>query len=73
MTKIIDFIKKWVFAISLIIVAIFLLFAMACCIYTAVSNVFVGITGSVGVALALTVVGGWIHKEINKGIDAPGE
>lgn len=57
MKKIAEFLSKWAFAI-------FLLFALACCVYTAVENAVVGIAGCVGVVLALAVVIGWVVREI---------
>lgn len=67
MKKIAEFLTKWAFAIFLIVVAVALLFALACTIYTAVENAFVGIVGSVGVALALAITIGCIFKEIKAG------
>ena len=64
MNKIADFLTKWAFAIFLILVGVALLFALACCVYTAVENALVGIAGCVGVVLALAVVVGWIVREI---------
>ena len=55
---------KWAFAIFLILVGVALLFALACCVYTAVENALVGIAGCVGVVLALAVVVGWVVREI---------
>lgn len=67
MNKIADFLSKWAFAIFLAVVAVVLLFALACCVHTAVYNAVVGIAGCVGVVLALAVVIGWIFKEIKEG------
>lgn len=64
MGKIADFLTKWAFAIFLILVGVALLFALACCVYTAVENALVGIAGCVGVVLALAVVVGWLVREI---------
>lgn len=64
MGKIADFLTKWAFAIFLILVGVALLFALACCVYTAVENALVGIAGCVGVVLALAVVVGWVVREI---------
>ena len=66
MKKIADFLAKWAFAIFLILVGVALLFALACCVYTAVENAVVGIAGCVGVALALAVVVGWVVREIKE-------
>ena len=67
MGKIADFLTKWAFAIFLIIMGVALLFALACCVYTAVENALVGIAGCVGVVLALAVVVGWVVREIKEG------
>lgn len=67
MGKIADFLTKWAFAIFLILVGVALLFALACCVYTAVENALVGIAGCVGVVLALAVVVGWVVREIKEG------
>lgn len=66
MGKIADFLTKWAFAIFLILVGVALLFALACCVYTAVENALVGIAGCVGVVLALAVVVGWVVREIKE-------
>ena len=66
MGKIADFLTKWAFAIFLILVGVALLFALACCVYTAVENAIVGIAGCVGVVLALAVVVGWVVREIKE-------
>jgi succinate-acetate transporter protein len=67
MKKIAEFFSKWAFAIFLILMGVALLFALACCVYTAVENALVGIAGCVGVVLALAVVIGWLLKEIKEG------
>lgn len=67
MGKIEYFLAKWALVIFLMVVGITLLFALACCIYTAVTNAWVGIVGCVGVALALAVVSWKITKEIKEG------
>lgn len=67
MGKIADFLTKWAFAIFLILMGVALLFALACCVYTAVENALVGIAGCVGVVLALAVVVGWVVREIKEG------
>lgn len=64
MKKIAEFFSKWGFVIILALVAITLLFALGCCVYTAITNPFVGITGGVGVLLSLVVVAGLIYEEI---------
>lgn len=67
MKKIAEFLSKWAFAIFLVVVGVVLLFALACCVFTAITNAVVGIAGCVGVVLALAVVIGWIFKEIKEG------
>lgn len=67
MNKIAEFFSKWGFAIFLIVAAVTLVFALISCIYTAVANAFVGITGCVGAVLAIAVVVYWILKEIKEG------
>lgn len=67
MNKIADFLSKWAFAIFLVVVGVVLLFALACCVFTAITNAVVGIAGCVGVVLALAVVIGWLLKEIKEG------
>jgi hypothetical protein len=64
MGKVIAFFSKWASAIVLGVVAIALLFALGCTIYTAIKNPFVGIVGTIGVAIALACVIGWISTEI---------
>lgn len=67
MNKITEFLSKWAFAIFLCVIAILLLFAAGCCIYTAVINPFVGIVGTIGVIFALGIVASWLWVEINEG------
>ena len=67
MKKIAEFLTKWAFAIFLAVVAVVLLLALACCVFTAITNAVVGIAGCVGVVLALAVVIGWLFKEIKEG------
>lgn len=64
MNKIAKFFDKWAFAIVLGVIAIALLFALGCTIYTATVNTFVGIVGTIGVAIALACVVGWICTEV---------
>lgn len=64
MGKVIAFFSKWAFVIVLGVVAIALLFALGCTIYTAITNPFVGIVGTIGVAIALACVVSWIIVEI---------
>ena len=67
MKKIAEFFSKWAFAIMICVGAVALLFALGCCIYTAITNPFVGIVGIVGVVLALTGAVGIVMGEIKRG------
>ena len=67
MEKITTFLSKWAFAIVLCIVAVTLLFAVGCCVYTAITNPFVGIVGAVGALIALVCAVGLLCSEIKKG------
>ena len=67
MKKIAEFFSKWAFVIILSLVGLVLLFALSCCIYTAVTNPLVGILGSIGVAVALASIVGLIVTEIKEG------
>lgn len=67
MNKIAEFLSKWAFVIFLVVLAVVLLLAIACCIYTTITNPFVGITGCVGVAVALAFVVGRIIIELKEG------
>lgn len=51
-----EFLSKWAFAIFLIFLAVALMFALACSIYTAVENPFVGSVGCLGVVVALAIL-----------------
>lgn len=53
MEKIKEWINTWFGVVALSVVSVALLFALGCCIYTAIVNPIVGVVGSVGVALAL--------------------
>lgn len=64
MNKIAEFFSKWGFVIILNLVGIALLFALGCCIYTAIINPFVGGVGIVGVATVITAVVALIWGEI---------
>ena len=66
MNKIINFISTWAFTIILCIVALIVLFALGCSIYTAVTNPFVGIIGIIGNVASLAVFGWAIYKNIKK-------
>lgn len=67
MNKIVDFFSKWAFLIVVCVIAVALLFALGCCIYTAITNPFVGSIGVLGVLVALAVAIGWIFVEIKEG------
>ena len=66
MNKIADFISKWGFVIILGIIGIALLFALGCSIYTAITNLAVGLIGIIANALCLLVVAGWMSIEIKE-------
>ena len=67
MNKIAEFLSKWAFAIVLCLIAVALLCAGACTIHTAIERPLVGIAGTIGVAIALAYVVGWIIIEIKEG------
>lgn len=67
MNKIAELISKWGFVIVLGIIGIALLFALGCSIYTAITNLAVGLIGIIANALCLLVVAGWMSIEIEKG------
>ena len=67
MNKIAEFFSKWAFAIVLCLIAVALLFALGCTIYTAIENPFVGIAGTIGVVVVLACVVGLICSEIKEG------
>lgn len=64
MGKVIAFFSKWGYTVFLSVFAIVMLFALGCTIYTSIANPFVGIVGTIGVAIALACVIGWISTEI---------
>jgi hypothetical protein len=64
MKKILNWFGKWGFVIILYLIGVALLFALGCCIYTAIINPFVGGVGIVGVATAITAVVALIWGEI---------
>ena len=68
MNKVADFFKQWVFAIILGVLGITLLFTLGCCIYTSITNPFVGIVGIVGAVASLVVVAGLMTSEIKRGL-----
>ena len=67
MNKIAEFLSKWAFAIVLCLIAVALLCAGVCTIHTAIERPLVGIAGTIGVAIALAWVSGWIIVEIKEG------
>lgn len=67
MGKITEFFNKWAFAIVLCAFALALVAAFGCCVYTAITNPFVGIIGCVSVLIALAVLVSWIVIEIKEG------
>lgn len=67
MNKIAEFFSKWAFAIVLCLIAVALLCAGVCTIHTAIERPLVGIAGTIGVAIALACVSGWIIIEIKEG------
>lgn len=67
MKKIAEFFSKWGFVIVLCIIAVALLCAGICTIHTAIERPLVGIAGTIGVAIALAYVVGWIIVEIKEG------
>jgi hypothetical protein len=67
MNKIAEFFSKWAFAIVLCLIAFALVCAGVCTIHTAIERPFVGIVGTIGVAIALACVSGWIIIEIKEG------
>lgn len=67
MNKIAEFFGKWAFCIVLCLLAITLVAAFGCCVYTAITNAFVGSIGCVGVLIALAVLVSWIVIEIKEG------
>lgn len=66
MKKIAEFFSKWAFAIVLCLIAVALLFALGCCVYTAITNPFVGIVGGIGALLSLVAVVGRFCAEIRE-------
>lgn len=68
MKKIAEFFSKWGFVVILNLVGIALLFALGCCIYTAIVNAFAGCIGIVGVLCVLAVLVGLIFQDIKDGV-----
>ena len=68
MGKIKEWINTWFGVIAVGVVAVALLFALGCCIYTAIVNPIVGLIGVVGVALALAFCVLLIWREVEDNI-----
>lgn len=68
MGKIKEWINTWFGVIAVGVVAVALLFALGCCIYTAIVNPIVGLIGVVGVALALAFCVFMIWREVEDNI-----
>lgn len=66
MEKVKDIIAKWGYVAFLGIVGITLLFGLGSCLYTSITNAFVGITGLVGAVCAVGVVVNGIIKEVKR-------
>lgn len=64
MEKIKSFLKKWGNVILGLIIVVMLLFALSCCIFTAISNTFVGIVGAIAIIAVITPLIIWIIKKI---------
>lgn len=64
MNKIAEFFNKWGFTMFISLVGIAVLFAIGCCIYTAVVNPFVGILGLLGSLAAFGIIAQMIYKEV---------
>lgn len=64
MKSIVDFFNKWGYTVFLSIFAVLMLFALGCCIYTSIKNLFVGIVGIVGVLVSLLAIGANIYWDV---------
>ncbi len=64
MGKIWEFVKKWAFVGFLCCMAVGLLFALGCSVYTATVRPSVGIVGCIFNTAVLVFVVGWICSEI---------
>lgn len=64
MKKIADFFSKWAFTMFISLVGVAILFAIGCCIYTAIVNSFVGIIGLLGSIASLGVIVWLIYKKM---------
>ena len=68
MGKIKEWINTWFGVIAVGVVAVALLFALGCCIYTAIVNTIVGLIGVAGVTLALAFCVLKIWREVEDNI-----
>lgn len=68
MGKIWKWLDKWRFVIALVAVGITMLFALGCCIYTAIINPFVGIVGIFGLIVVLGVIVYLIWEKVSDGV-----
>jgi uncharacterized Tic20 family protein len=68
MEKIKEWINTWLGVVVVGVVSVALLFALGCCIYTAIVNPIVGVVGVVGVALALAFCVFMIWREVEDNI-----
>ncbi len=67
MNKVKEFFSKWAFTIVLCLIAIALCVAIGCGVFTAMTNLAVGLIG-IGINLAiLAFIVGWICVEIKEG------
>lgn len=66
MGKIKEWFSNWYGVITLSVISIVLLFSLGCCIYTAIVNPVVGLTGLLGVVLALAFCVLMIWREIEE-------
>ena len=67
MNKVAEFLSKWAFAIVLCLIAVALCVAIGCGVFTAMTNLAVGLIG-IGINVAiLAFIVGWICVEIKEG------
>jgi hypothetical protein len=64
MGKVQEFLTKWGFTMFISLVGVAILFAIGCCIYTAIVNSFVGIIGLLGSIASLGMTVWLIYKKI---------
>lgn len=64
MNKIAEFFNKWGFTMFISLVGVAILFAIGCCIYTAIVNSFVGIIGLLGSIASFGMIVWLIYKKI---------